>query len=66
MLATREEGKWVRCPSCGHKLFKLISKNPVCLEVSILQMIDGMPDVNSADSLEIKCHSCKKIVKIEI
>lgn len=37
-----QEGRWVRCPKCGHKLFK---------------------DMGYAD-VEIKCSSCKGIVKV--
>ena len=39
----KEKDNWVRCPNCGHKLFKAVEP----------KLIDG---------IEIKCHSCKKIV----
>ena len=50
--------KWIRCPNCGHKLFKEMS-GPFAISVSI-------DEVRVDSILETKCHSCKKIVSVSI
>lgn len=40
--------EWVRCPKCGHKLFRIL--RPCGAE--------------SVPSIEIKCSSCKAIVNL--
>ena len=62
MLATEKgRSRWVKCPNCGHKLFRVFSDEPMML-VSI-GSLDGTPYLHEG-SIEIKCHSCKKIVVI--
>ena len=46
-----ENGTWIRCPRCGHKLARVIGQ------------WDGQ---NVFPALEIKCHSCKEISYIMI
>ena len=41
----RNADEWVRCKKCGHKLFKVISR-----ETSDKRVV-----------MEVKCHSCKEI-----
>ena len=62
MLA-REKGKsrWVRCPNCGHKLFKVISENSVTAIIPVKEHFDEFAG-DFDKHIEIKCHSCKEIV----
>ena len=64
MLA-RKKGRssWVRCPNCGHKLFKMFSEEPIMVSVSSRDFVGGLPHISNS-SIEIKCHSCKEIVTI--
>lgn len=43
--------RWVRCGNCNHKLGKVIG---------------NWTAMQSGASLEVKCHSCKKIIKIPL
>ena len=64
MLATEKgRSRWVKCPNCGHKLFKVLSEEPLAISVSSRTFVDGLPLI-SEGSIEIKCHSCKEIVTI--
>lgn len=44
---------WVTCPSCGHKLFRVDGSN----------IMDGW---GSACFIEIKCHSCKQLIFVNV
>ena len=47
---------WVRCPNCGHKLFKVVGgEKPSATD-------RGSDPV----TIEIKCHSCKGVSIIEM
>lgn len=49
MKNKQREYMWVRCPHCGHKLFKITNT-------------DGVEIHESTEfGIEIKCHSCKWI-----
>lgn len=61
MQESRGKTRWVRCPSCGHKLFKLFSDSPM---ITISTEAEGFPDVANENLMEIKCHSCKELVRI--
>ena len=52
MLARITKDKWVRCPNCGHKLFRIVK------DIDI--------DKAEKNRLEVKCHSCKSIVEVDI
>ena len=64
MLA-REKGRsrWLKCPNCGHKLFKVISEEPITISISSRDFVGGFPHISNG-SIEIKCHSCKEIVTV--
>lgn len=49
---------WVKCPVCGHKLFKISGA------FTPLTVVAG-EQTTTAD-IEVKCHSCKDIVNITI
>ena len=54
----KQSDVWVRCPKCGHKLFKKIEGEKPEGEKS-------SPSLNEK-TVEIKCHSCKEISVIKI
>lgn len=57
MLAREKgESRWVKCPYCGHKLFKAVSVNPMLTREHVGDLAEG--------DIEIKCHSCKGIVAV--
>ena len=67
MLETVKESKtrWVNCPHCGHKLFRVMSEKPLVTSISSKDFVEGnLPKVYNG-CIEIKCHSCKTVVVIE-
>ena len=59
MLARGKETKmaWVRCPACGHKLFRVSN--------DVDELVIGVADGEECN-LEVKCHSCKAVVSIRL
>ena len=45
--------EWITCPSCGHKLFRADGS----------MVVGGWA---SSCKIEIKCHSCKRLVFIDV
>ena len=52
MSTARIDNKWFRCPTCGHKLCRMVG--------------DWKDKRLAMPALEIKCNSCKDIVYIMI
>ena len=51
-ITKRNNAEWAKCPVCGHKFFRLC---------------DGAKaKVSKLGGIEIKCHSCKSIITLEV
>ena len=64
MLA-KEKGRsrWIRCPNCGHKLFRAFGSTSVTAMIPLKEHFDEFAG-EFENHMEIKCHSCKEIVII--
>lgn len=58
MQVSQRGVKWVRCPKCGHKLFRVMTPSTIIHEYRM--------GVRGEHLIEIKCHSCKEISEISV